>query len=968
MPGRYRVALLASGAASLLHEVAWNRSWVLVFGAGLGATSTVLAVFMLGLGLGAHAAPRLAAATGLRGARLYAALELALAAHALVGPWILGWADVVHLEAARRLGLEAVGLDAVRLLLVTLCLLPASFAMGATLPAIAAEVRPGEDAAGEVGRLYAWNTAGAVLGTWVGSMVLIPGYGIRATTLAAAGAGGLAAALALSRGATPVGDSGAGPGREERVANGARGLPPGPTESLAGIATAVYAFVGFWGMALETLFARAVLAAAGATVYAFAAVLVAFLGGIAGGAALASRFGIREGDPLRVLARRLALVGVLVSISVAALPYASEIYLEAFGAVPAALASDAATLAVALVVLAPAGVGLGAVFPAAARCLDSARDPAGAVSRAYLANSLAGALGPLAAYHAMAPMAGLSGSLWAGALSMFLAALVVEVRRAGRAGPAGFAALAGAFLVLGLGTRGPVLLDRAAYRFAEVYREHGARTVRVLPRAEPLWYRDGPDASVAILDVGGQVQLRINGKTDASSLADQATQTLLGHLPAFYRPGAGTMEMIGLGAGGSLDAALHHPFDRIEVAELSPTVAEAAELAFGSIFPRAFRDPRARVRLVDGRLLVRAGRGPVDAIVSEPTNLFIAGVANLYTREFFAACRERLGERGLLVQWIQSYNLRPEALAALVRTLRSEFRNVMVFSQSDHFLLASQAPLVLDLAEVRAALTRPGVLRQLEEGEVPTSAEELADRMLAWGEPLDRWAGEGALLTDDHPALEFETARGRFGNDLEWQARILLALRDAMGDHELPVGNVLEPAQDGASVFSAGGLWLASGLGGEAVLRRPSFVPRPGEGGHDSTVIGRWRRSDARGEVVLDAFPPGEVSDPTVFLHREIEAERGAGRPAPEVRPARIHDHAASWLAASDRAVLVWVCPVLSASYRIEARGAGREGHMGLLGEVVARVSCLHVGDQGQLSRGRGELGGAGQDPRAPGG
>jgi spermidine synthase len=54
------VALLLSGAASLMYQVAWTRRLVTITSATASAQAVVLAVFMAGLGLGAHLGGRFA--------------------------------------------------------------------------------------------------------------------------------------------------------------------------------------------------------------------------------------------------------------------------------------------------------------------------------------------------------------------------------------------------------------------------------------------------------------------------------------------------------------------------------------------------------------------------------------------------------------------------------------------------------------------------------------------------------------------------------------------------------------------------------------------------------------------------------------------------------------------------------------------------------------------------------------------
>ena len=59
----------------------------------------------------------------------------------------------------------------------------------------------------------------------------------------------------------------------------------------------------------------------------------------------------------------------------------------------------------------------------------------------------------------------------------------------------------------------------------------------------------------------------------------------------------------------------------------------------------ALGDPRTRLIVGDGRSHLRCRRTKYDVIISEPSNPWMAGVAALFTREFFATARDRLAAR-----------------------------------------------------------------------------------------------------------------------------------------------------------------------------------------------------------------------------------------------------------------------------------------------------------------------------------
>ena len=59
-----------------------------------------------------------------------------------------------------------------------------------------------------------------------------------------------------------------------------------------------------------------------------------------------------------------------------------------------------------------------------------------------------------------------------------------------------------------------------------------------------------------------------------------------------------------------------------------------------------------------------------DVIISEPSNPWIAGIANLFTTEFYRHVHARLAPGGMFGQWIQAYQISEESLAGILRTRR----------------------------------------------------------------------------------------------------------------------------------------------------------------------------------------------------------------------------------------------------------------------------------------------------------
>src|SRR6185436_1623577 len=195
-----------------------------------------------------------------------------------------------YLGLQRALGLDYGALTAVQFVLVFVVLLVPTTCMGGTLPVLAQglavdRARPGRT----VGALYALNTFGAVVGVMAAGYGLLPLFGNRLTSWLAAAAnlaiGGLA--LAWSRRAGQAAPAAAPAPAVPAVAVAApageaiEAPPPVPLALVAG-ALAVSGAVSMLG---EIAWTRALALVIGSSTYAFTAMLVAFLVGIAAGAA-----------------------------------------------------------------------------------------------------------------------------------------------------------------------------------------------------------------------------------------------------------------------------------------------------------------------------------------------------------------------------------------------------------------------------------------------------------------------------------------------------------------------------------------------------------------------------------------------------------------------------------------------------------------------------------------------------------
>lgn len=743
MQRRMLALLFFSGASSLAYEVVWTRSLAAVFGVALHATTAVLVAYMAGLSLGGlvggRVAPRLRAPLC-----VYAALEAAIGASALLVPLglsavggLYGWLHEPLLERP-ALGFVVRFLGALAVLIVPTTL------MGATLP-LAAEgcVRRGDALGAGAGRLYAANTAGAVLGVLATGLFLLPALGVSLTNHVSAAVSVAVALLALAL----VGRAGtaqegpAGPASAAADARGAaRPAPLRATLALAGLS-------GFVALGLEIVWTHVLAAVTRDTTFAFTCTLAAFLTGIALGGWTGARLSARAGTAVALFACQ---AGVALS---ALLSFAVVRWLggTALAASPASFdAAVAQQLAfAALPMLAPTCL-LGASLPLCLTLAGRARPgPGQTVGRVLSANTLGAVLGCVASGLWLVPRFGF------GRAAVLLSAV----------------ALGGALLALRLrapgGAPGPL---RLGWRLA-----YGALLVElflVLPAASTDWFfpargAEGrvvfhaEDASgiVDVVEHEGVRTLVTDRRHRWGSTHPATVQSMLrqGALPLLLHPRPARIVEIGLATGiHALPQLRDGRVEELTVVEISPAVVGAAG-AFAGHNGDLLNDPRVDVVLDDGRSFLERTRRRFDVIVLGLFVPYRPGASALYSRELLAACEQRLERGGLVIEWLPLDQMTFDAVRSVMATFLAVFPHVEAWEKGHYLaLVGARGPIALDAAPLRDRLRGLGGAADTARlrGGLRDPADVVASHLL--GPAQIRALAAGAPLnTDDRPRIEF---------------------------------------------------------------------------------------------------------------------------------------------------------------------------------------------------------------------
>ena len=792
------ICFLISGAAGLIYEVVWARQLSLFLGITTYANTAVITAYMAGLAAGSLVIGRLADRHG-DSLRLYAWLEVGVGLYAATTPWLLTWMHAAYAGAAGSLGVTGTVSHLLRFALALLLLLVPTFLMGGTLPLLVRGLTSSfPDLAGVTGRLYGINTLGATLGTWAAGYLLLPGFGVRSTIFLGVlmNLGVAAAILALRRRIAPA-----------EIATGKDDKPPSPGKRVRRTAPEVdvlspavaralligFTISGFGALVYEIAWIRALTLIIGSSVYAFSTTLTTYLAGIALGSLLYARYlaggeGRRPAKtaghrPSTGSSYRLAQAAVLeVGIGLSA-----ALGLPLIGLLPGLFLRgyqaglhesfplfQAFIFVLCFLLMFLPTLLLGALFPLLTSLWT--RDAAAVgrgVGTAYAANTGGTILGALLGGVLLLPALGVQTSLLlAAGLHVAVGAAFWLMRPEQLKGPLRYGAAIAALLLFGLAAWLVPPWDRALMTtgvFVNAPRLAASQPGQTLrERAHErrlLYYAEGMDGVVSVTDTGEQRLLVINGKADASSKRDLPTQVLLGQLPILMHPDPQEVLVIGLGSGITVgSAATHGSIGRIDVLEISPEVVAASRF-FAAEHGDVLSDSRVNLIVADARNFLLAETQTYSVITSEPSNPWISGVSNLFTRDFFKLARSRLAPKGIMAQWLQTYSMSVEDVKTVLHTFQTIFPHVSVWvpMRGDLILIGTNEPQALDYARLEEALTLEEIRVDLARVGMD-SPQKFLRKFLLGGRELASYTAGAPLNTDDRPRIEFNAPRNLYAN------------------------------------------------------------------------------------------------------------------------------------------------------------------------------------------------------------
>jgi spermidine synthase len=758
---------------SLSCQVLWLRKLSYVFGSTATLFSTVLSIFLLGLALGALAGGRVADRSPSPW-RVLATLQVILGVYCFASLPIFDLGRSVFLSVFPN-DMAPLPTALAKLVVILVCMLPPTLAIGAAFPlAVRLYTREMGTLGHDLSLIYGLDTLGAALGALLAGFVLVPQLGLRASTL-------LLGTAALLLGAAIFLLRGTSEGRKSRKEKKERRKtePPAPTSEPVPAGASgrrlqlilwTFFLSGGAALLLETGWNRFFSLLNGTHVYSTSTVLAGFLLGIGLGSLLMSRYIDRIRDPfatVAILYGVIALCGMLVFRSDGLFARA---YFKIFQWSDGYYGFQLAVCLVIFLIVILATLAMGANFPLVARIATRAAEERGSsAGKVFFANTLGAVAGAFAAEFFLLPAWGFSGLML---VTLAIYALAAAVFLSLSPAPGRFKKVAAcAVLLAGAILLSPAVLDlrlpiHALYYHGlrlgswEAYQQEVAR-MKVLDEKQSFY------GQVAVVQIGDDLLLKHNGKTDASTnVRDNRTQILLGHLPMLFHPNPKRVLAIGLGGGFTLRALVHHKTPtEIAMVEIDPQVVAAARQHFAAPSDNALDDPRVHVVTNDGRNYVDSAPGLYDVITSEPPNIWVSGVSGLFTQEFYQAVDKRLAPGGILCQWVPLYEMEKQDFRIMLHTVHSVFQYVTFWQiGTDLAIIASNTPFKVELHQVLQKIQDLDIRRDLAEaGYSLQGAVDLLNSPAVFPDRVPAFLGHVETTnTDDKPVLEFSTARNLF--------------------------------------------------------------------------------------------------------------------------------------------------------------------------------------------------------------
>ena len=725
-----------SGAAALIYEISWTRQIGLLFGHTVHAASIVLASYFSGMAIGYL----LGAKWSTKGSalKIYAFAEFMVAAWAFVIPYILHLSESSLI--APWLSNDSFALQtATRAIFSFVLLLPATIALGVTLPMIAkyfAKNHPGELTnvrnSSQVTLAYAVNTAGALVGVLIATFFLLIMVGVRTSSYLAAAISAACAlvALFLARFDTT------------KPLDNKQTIPqhPTPNPGPSIISPGLLAFLGGFGiLALQVLYVRMFSLVFHNSTYTFGIVVAVFLAALALGAAITSQL-LRRFRANRLIGFTTGLGAFATAASILVFVLLTDLnYFKSGDTFTQYLIGATGLVSI---VIAPAITCLGMLLPQAWILAAPHASTGRIVGNLTALNTLAAALGASVASFAMLVWIGLWQSI-ALVAAMFQVTALVLLWQSKQ------------FMFAVTITVATALVSVIALR-SQTDSQHNLqeRNERIVQR----W-----NSSYGWIDLVenkrfGSFKIRQNLHYRFGETGGNAREFRQANIPILLHKNPKRVLFLGLGTGLTAGGAIpHSDVDSVVAVELIPEVVDAVRMLSKHNY-NVVEHPKVSIKIDDARHYLLANDKQFDVIISDLFVPWESETGYLYTVEHYQLALQRMEQDGLFCQWLPLYQLGTREFESIANSFATVFPHTTIWLGK----LESRRPIIALIGTRNPIDVEPRSLAlRLDDLDrhATTTDQSIASPDRIWHHYIGDWELQPSaqLNTDEHPRVEFLT-------------------------------------------------------------------------------------------------------------------------------------------------------------------------------------------------------------------
>ena len=750
------VLFVGSGCAALVYEVVWFQLLQLSIGSSAVSLGVLLGIYMGGMCLGSLLLPRFLNPSH-HPLRVYAMLEFGIGLCGLVVLYAVPFLGGLYTSIA---GSGPVSLI-LRALVASVCLIPPTLLMGATLPAIARWVETTPRGVSWLGFFYGGNLAGAVAGSLLAGFYLLRVFDMPTATFVAVAINVVVGLLALGVARfTP----------HTIIKGGASdALPAAGTTTETRLVYVAIALSGLTALGSEVVWTRLLSLIFGATAYTFSLILAVFLVGLGIGSSVGASMARSSTNPRTALG--WCQVALCVALGWAAYATGSSLpYWPINPSISTSLVYNfQLDLMRAIFVMLPGAILWGASFPLAlAAVAVPGQDSAKLVGGVYAANTVGAIVGALVTALLMVGVVGsqITQQALIG-VSALSGLLLLGAAREGGGFRASLPALARVIVVAAVAG----LLARVVPPLPGLLVAYGRYSATWIGQNEIIYVGEGVTASVAVSRTpSGTLNYHNAGKVQASSEPqDMRLQRMLGHITTLVPKNPSKVLVIGCGAGVTAGAVSVDPLVKDQtIAEIEPLVPRVVSTYFAAHNFNVVANPKVKVHLDDARHYLLTTDEKFDAITSDPLDPWVKGAATLYTREFFNVVKAHLKPGGVVTLFVQLYESTEAAAKSEVATFLEAFPNGAVFANTvngqgyDLVLFGQLENNRIDVDAVQARLDDPAnaaITQSLREIGI-NSAIDLFGTYAGRRSDMANWLKDAQINTDANLKLQYLAGLG----------------------------------------------------------------------------------------------------------------------------------------------------------------------------------------------------------------